>query len=59
MKLLKKLTASSYIYRGYTIYDDAARNLWYIYTEPKGKGRVDFSIDTDAEEYIDSKLDSK
>ena len=38
-------------YKGITIYNDG---VFYIYTESKGQGRIDFSNEKDAREYIDS-----
>ena len=51
------ISSRSYSYNGYQIYDDPEQGLWYIYTQPNGKGRIDFATDKDAEEYVDSLSD--
>lgn len=38
-------------YKGMTIYDDG---VFYIYTQPQGKGRMDFSNMKEVIDYIDS-----
>lgn len=42
-------------YKGVTIYDDGN---FYIYTEPHGKGRVDFSNMQEVRDHIDSQIQS-
>ena len=43
-----------YTYKGYRIiYTDG---VWHVFFEDKGTGRVDFSTDKEAEEYIDNLL---
>lgn len=41
-------------YKGYTIYRDNDAGEYYIYTQSKGEGRMDFESDKEAQEYIDS-----
>lgn len=53
MKLYIKST--SYEYKGWSIYEDKEKGKTYIYTEPKGKGRLDFPTTKEAEEWIDEK----
>ena len=45
----------SYQHNGVTIYVNNADGSCYIYTKPKGEGRVDFSTTEEAQEYIDNK----
>lgn len=49
--------ASLDTYKGHEIYWDDTQGIIYIYTQPNGKGRVDFPSQKEAEEYIDSELD--
>ena len=44
----------SHQYNGEEIYYNEHTGQWYIYTGDKGQGRVDFSTDKEAEEYIDN-----
>lgn len=54
MKILSSESLQSYQYKGVTIYYDRSEGAWYVYTESKGRGRMDFESDRAAEEYIDS-----
>lgn len=54
MKILCSESLQSYQYKGVTIYYDRSEGAWYVYTESKGRGRMDFESDRAAEEYIDS-----
>lgn len=51
---MKRVLASrSYEYNGNMIYWDSSSGYWYIYTEPHGRGRMDFPTEAEAEEYLD------
>jgi len=48
------IRCSSYQYHGVTIYEEDG--YWYIYTGPRGTGKIEFADEEEAEEYIDENL---
>lgn len=53
-RYIRATEKSSYDYRGVTIYNKDG--MWYIYTDRNGAGKMEFTSDAEAEEYIDENI---